>query len=114
MVWQHILIGVGPLIVNSGLGLVLGFAAFILKGIPIAYIVLIWLGVSIGTHSFPSTGDAKNIWCAIWSKGAPIMTRVAGTPMVGFIYLGALGSLFWLDIIYGFTLASIIPEGLLR
>ncbi|NVN99062.1 MAG: DUF3267 domain-containing protein [Geobacteraceae bacterium] len=113
-VWKHILIGVGPLIVNSGFGLGLGLAAYMFKGQATVNGILLWLGVSIGAHSFPSTGDAKSIWGAIWEKGAPFMTRIVGTPMVGCIYLGAVGSVFWLDIIYGFVMASIIPDALLK
>lgn len=52
-------------------------------------------------HSFPSTGDAKSIWEAIWDKEAPILSKVVGTPLVGIIVLGAIGSIFWLDLIYG-------------
>jgi TPR repeat protein len=104
-VWRNILIGVGPFFVNTFLGFMLGIIA-----IPLhmdwdhptpAQLLLLWLGVSIAMHSFPSTGDARNIWHAVWSKGAPISARVIGSPLVIVIFAGAIGSIFWLDALYG-------------
>lgn len=60
-------------------------------------------------HAFPSTGDAKSIWAAIWAKGAPFFPRLIGTPIVAVIYLGAFGSIFWLDMVYGALLALGVP-----
>jgi hypothetical protein len=101
-VWKHILIGVGPLFVNTGIGLAVGLLALPFKtNAEPLFIGLMWLAISIAMHSFPSTGDAKSIWEAIWEKEAPILSKVVGTPLVGIIVLGAIGSIFWLDLIYG-------------
>ncbi len=103
--WASILIGIGPLFVNTILGALLGgpfFGKEIIASNPITIYVIIWLGISIAMHSFPSTGDAKAIWTAVWSRGAPVMTKIIGTPLVMLIWLGALGSIIYLDIIYGF------------
>lgn len=111
--WQHILIGVGPFFLNSFTGLILGFAATYLdhraRGLTPGPLVLYWLAVSIGMHAFPSTGDARSIWSAIWEKGTPILPRLVGTPVVGVIYLGAFGSIFWLDLAYGALLVLGVP-----
>ena len=61
-------------------------------------------------HSFPSTGDAQSIWAALWTPGTPIMARLIGTPVVGLIYLGALGSMLWLDACYGLAVVIGIME----
>jgi len=104
-VWRHILIGVGPFFVNTFLGFVLGIIA-----IPLhmdwdhptpSQLLLLWLGVSIAMHSFPSTGDARSIWHAVSSKGAPISAKLIGMPLVIIIFAGAIGSIFWLDALYG-------------
>lgn len=104
-VWRHILIGVGPFFVNTFLGFMLGIIA-----IPMhmdldhptpPQLLLLWLGVSIAMHSFPSTGDARSIWQAVWSKGAPISARLIGSPLVIVIFAGAIGLIFWLDALYG-------------
>jgi len=117
-VWKHILIGTGPFFVNSSIGIAAGLAAGLLN-IDFEHLTLgggiyTWLAVSIGMHSFPSTGDARAIWGAIWSSGAPISARLLGTPLVAIIFLGALGSVVWLDTLYGFGLVVGAPRLLLR
>jgi hypothetical protein len=110
-VWKHILIGIGPLFVNTLLGLAIGLLALVFRlSVPAAFVVLTWLAVSVAMHSFPSTGDAKSIWSAIWHREAPVLTKVVGTPLVGLIFLGAIGSVVWLDLIYGVAVVLGIPS----
>jgi len=105
-VWKHILIGVGPFFLNSLLGLAFGIAAFLmhidLDKLAFVSGVFMWLAFSIAMHSFPSTGDARSIWSAIWADGSPLTAKLLGTPLVAIIFLGALGSIVWLDLVYGF------------
>jgi hypothetical protein len=112
--WKHILIGVGPFIINSSIGIALGMFAHFLKmedrHSDFTSVIFYWLAISIAMHSFPSTGDAKSIWTAIWQKGAPIFPRVVGVPLVTIIFLGAIGSVFWLDLVYGVCLVLAVPE----
>ena len=116
-VWKHILIGFGPLIVNSTFGFLLGLIAsrhFLhQESLHIVGGILVWLSVSIAMHSFPSSGDAKCLWQALWGERAPALARLVGTPLVGAIFLGAIGSIFWLDLIYGAAVAWWLPRGLL-
>jgi hypothetical protein len=70
---------------------------------------LIWLGVSIGMHSFPSTVDAKGIWAAAWAPTTSLPIRLIALPIVALIYVGAIGSVFWLDAIYGGLVAMAVP-----
>lgn len=104
---QSVLIGVGPFLVNSILGVLIAVPAaipvFVLgaRESPLHKLML-WLGISIAMYAFPSTGDAAVIWQALWRQPAPVLVRLIGTPLVGFIYLGALGSIVWLDVLYGF------------
>lgn len=113
-VWRHILIGVGPLFVNTVLGFLIGLLLLPLKhagGDSSAFLLMIvmWLAVSVAMHSFPSTGDARSIWSGIWARGAPVGARLAGTPIVGLIYLGAIGSVVWLDLLYGVGVVVGLP-----
>jgi hypothetical protein len=111
--WRHILIGIGPLFVNTSVGLLLGLLCFSMKAHEIddAFLVpLLWLSVSIAMHSFPSRGDAKAIWNAIWHSRAPITAKVVGTPLVALIFVGAIGSIFWLDLAYGYGVVVGLPE----
>src|SRR5262249_10889069 len=60
------LISVGPFIVNSLVCILLCFPAFVPVRIferpdPVSYFLL-WLGLSIGMHAFPSFQDAKVLW----------------------------------------------------
>ena len=82
---KNLLIGVGPFIINS------------------------LLGALIAMHAFPSTGDAKNIWASVTAKETPIGIKIIGIPTVGLIYLGAAGSVLWLDLIYGVAISGAIP-----
>lgn len=111
-IWKSILIGVGPLFVNTAAGLGIALLAIALQrslhSQPWRFAAL-WLAVSVAMHSFPSTGDARTIWSALWAKGTPLAARLLGTPLVGLIYLGALASIFWLDLVYGMGVAIGIP-----
>jgi hypothetical protein len=111
-VYQSILIGIGPFFVNSIMGALIAFPAAIpmmTGGINFLEIVDLWLGLSIAMHAFPSTGDAKSIWASVFSPGTPVLARLLTVPLVCFIYLGAIGSFFWLDLIYGVVIAVALP-----
>jgi hypothetical protein len=112
--YQSILISIGPFIVNTVVGgLIAAPSALPVlqfnSGTPLDYL-LIWLGVSIAMHAFPSTGDAKSIWQSVMSKPGFSMAKVIAAPIVGLIYIGALGSMFWLDLFYGIGVAFLIPK----
>lgn len=110
---QNILIGIGPFFINSILGALIAMPAAIPifkfgSGSILDYF-LIWVGVSIAMHSFPSTGDAQSIWKAVTGPNVPFITRAIAAPIVGIIYIGAIGSVVWLDLIYGIGIAVFIP-----
>jgi hypothetical protein len=112
--WQSIMISTGPFIINSLIGALVAFPAalpvfkFNTAG-PLDYL-LIYLGVSIAMHAFPSTGDANVIWRQVKDKSTPVLIKIVGYPIVGLIYLGAFGSFFWLDLIYGVGIAVGLPN----
>jgi preprotein translocase subunit Sss1 len=60
-------------------------------------------------HSFPSTGDAKSIWAAVMRPGVNTFYKIITVPLVGLLYLGAIGSVFWLDVIYGVGVIMALP-----
>jgi len=70
-----------------------------------------WLGASILMHAFPSTGDAKILVANILrNKNVNIFVRVLVAPFVGFAYLGAYGSIVWLDLGYAILVAFMLPR----
>lgn len=109
---HSILISVGPFILNTTVAFLIGLPAalqfkFDAAG-PLDYLLL-YLGVSIGMHAFPSTGDANSLWNSVMNDQTPLIARIVVAPIVGIIYLGAIGSFFWLDALYGVGVAIGLP-----
>lgn len=116
--WHSLLISIGPFFVNTLLGAVIALPAalpfyeFNNAG-PLDY-VLIYLGVSIAMHAFPSTGDAQAIWQTLKEEDVPLPVKIVAYPIVGLIWLGAIGSFFWLDLAYGALVAMGFPHLLIN
>jgi hypothetical protein len=111
---QHVWISVGPFLVNTLVGALIAAPAAIPviqfeAGNPLEYL-LIWLGVSIAMHAFPSTGDAQAIRRTLKERKTSVLTKLIATPVVFIIYLGAAGSVFWLDLMYGVAVAMLLPN----
>jgi hypothetical protein len=112
--WQSIVISIGPFIVNTVIGAVIALPAalpvFKLHNAgPLDYLI-IYLGVSIAMHAFPSRGDANVIWEMMKEKSTAWWIKLIGYPVVGLIYLGSIGSFFWLDLLYGIGVAVGLPD----
>jgi len=109
------LIAVGPFFVNTLLCLFLCLPAFIPYQVfgrdqdPLVLFQL-WLGVSIGMHAFPSTGDARNLWAhaKVAAREGNALARFS-YPLVGFIWLANILSFFWFDAIYGIAVGIGLP-----
>ena len=107
--YQSIMISVGPFLVNSVVGAAIAFPGVlpITMGDPsFVDLVLLWLGLSVAMHAFPSTGDASSMWQEVWSPQSPVLAKLIATPLMVFIYLGAAGSVIWLDALYGIGVSS--------
>ena len=113
------LVATGPLFVNTLLCLLICFPAFVPvrvfhKAGPIEY-VLLWLGVSIGMHAFPSTHDAKNLLEHARSAARRLnVLAFLSFPLIVLIYLANIGSIVWLDYLYGLAIGLGLPELLIR
>lgn len=115
---QNILIGIGPFIVNTIIGGMISMPAAIQiikfrDYSNILHLFLTWLGVSIVMHSFPSIVDAKSIWDSVWKKETSVLTKIIATPLVGLLFICSLGSIAWLDLIFGIGVALFIPNVLI-
>jgi hypothetical protein len=112
--FQHIMISIGPFLVNTVLGAIIAFPAvfpiFKLDNASLLDYMLIYLGVSIAMHAFPSRGDAQSILDGLKKDDTPILAKIFGYPIVGLIYLGSLGSFFWLDALYGVAVCVGLPN----
>ena len=111
---QGIMISIGPFIVNTVIGALVSLPAVLPifrfhTATPLDY-VLIYLGVSVAMHAFPSRGDASVIWNSVKEPGTSPLVKFIAYPIVGLIYLGSLGSFFWLDLMYGVGVAVGLPN----
>ncbi len=111
---QHFLVSVGPFLINSILGALISAPAAIsvlqFESGSLFDKLLIWLGVSIAMHAFPSIGDAVVLEESVSKNKATLIEKLLIYPAVHLIYLGSYGSIFWLDIIYGIFVAGLLPK----
>lgn len=113
--FHSLMISVGPFFLNTIVGALIALPAS-LSVLEFGHspglldVILIYLGVSIAMHAFPSTGDASSILQTIKEKGTPIWVKIVAYPVVGLIYLGAAGSFFWLDFAYGIGVVIGLPK----
>lgn len=112
-----LLISAGPLFVNTILCMAICFPA----ALPYYYFgessiltyFLLWLGVSIGMHAFPSNADAQHIWeMAKKEVGKRNPLAIISFPIVGLIYIANALSVLWFDAIYGFFIGIMLPAAL--
>ena len=113
---QSVMISVGPFLVNTVLGALIGAPAAIsvirFGSGSVLDVFLAWLGISIAMHAFPSTGDAESMRKALHHYEGSRLARMAVLPLVWLIWIGALGSMVWLDAIYGILVATALPNAL--
>ena len=110
------MISVGPFLVNTVLGMLIVFPAAIeLFRFEVYHNVLSlllgWLGISILMHAFPSTGDAKvMVQSILKNPEVNLFVKIITAPVIGLVYLGAIGSMMWLDFIYAVAMAMGLPN----
>jgi hypothetical protein len=116
--WKHFLICVAPFLFNTVLALLItlptALAAIGKTGFQPQDILLGWLGISIGMHAIPSSGDAKSLWEAMKKPGTPALLKAVGVPVTGIIMLASLLSFFWFDAIYAAAVCFGIPALMLE
>jgi len=109
-------VSVGPFLVNTVLGSIIllpvSTEIILFKNYTsILSLILAWLGISILMHSFPSTGDAQAMTESILkNQNVNIFVKILVAPVIGLIYLGAIGSIFWLDLIYALGVGLLLPK----
>ena len=109
------LVSVGPFFLNSLLCMLICFPVYLpvqYFGIssPFSYFIM-WLGVSIGMHAFPSTQDASVLFGEAKkaaAKGNPL--AILSFPVVVIIYIANILSVVWFDYIYGLAIGFGIPS----
>jgi hypothetical protein len=109
------LVSIGPFIVNSLLCMFICFPAFLpmyrfgVKSFPSYF--LLWLGISIGMHAFPSIGDGRALYLyAKKAASAGNILAILSIPLVMLVYLANIGRVFWLDYLYGAAIGLGLPS----
>mgnify|MGYP001548718823 CR=1 FL=1 len=112
--WQSLMISIGPFFLNTIIGALIALPAalpvFTFENANLFHYLLIYLGVSIAMHAFPSTGDANAILETLKDRETSLLTKIAGYPLVGLICIGSIGSFIWLDLVYGIAIAVGLPK----
>lgn len=70
-------------------------------------VALGWLGFSIASQAFPSTGDARTLWNRTRSEWRRSPSVLLGIPFVIAIYVANLLSWFFLDTLYAIGLGAL-------
>lgn len=116
---SNFLIAMGPFIINSLLCIAICFPASIPVMVfdqrdPLSFLLL-WLGLSIGMHAFPSTQDASSLWGAARDAASQMNPlAIISFPLIVAVYLANFGAIFWLDYLYGVALGLGLPKLLLE
>jgi predicted small integral membrane protein len=110
----------GPFIINTLLGILIILPAsieFFAFKVNTNYLNLfnVWAGFSILMHAFPSSGDAKvMVQQILKNKDVNIIIKIFVAPWIALAYIGAAGSVAWLDAIYATAVAMLIPNLLIK
>jgi hypothetical protein len=112
-------VSMGPFFGNTLLCIVFCSAAFLpvweLKVTdPLAYFFY-WLGLSIGMHAFPSTGDLSNLWDLAPSKAKRgNVLAIVCLPLIAVLYLLNFARVIWADLGFGIAVGVLGPIALFR
>lgn len=112
---SNFLISLGPFFLNTLLCMLICFPASIAFHVfddhNLFNYFLVWLGVSIGMHAFPSNQDANVIWAKAREaakKKNPL--AIASFPIVILIYIANVLRVVWFDALYGIFIGIILPS----
>ncbi len=109
------LISVGPLIVNTILCALLTFSAvfpiFILeaKDYSGVFILLMWAGISIGMHAFPSNDDMENFVQEVKIAKQGGILLIFAKFFAGLLKIANALKVIWFDAIYAFGVSMLLP-----
>lgn len=113
------LIAIGPLIVNTLVCMLLTwpiiFPLFILGDASVStmYLVLMWVGFSVGMHAFPSNQDMDNFVNVVKAGKKVGLLYLVAIPFALIVKLANVLKFLWFDLIYAVAISFVIPLMLL-
>lgn len=107
-------VAVAPFLLNTVLGAAIAAPA----AIPVLQLeagdwldyFLIWLGVSIAMHAFPSPDDAEIMFSAVEGSKANWLTKLFTIPIALLSLAAHVAKFFWVDMLYGIGVALLLPR----
>jgi hypothetical protein len=103
-------ISVGPLIFNTVLCSMITFIAWFMDHESDSFLILMWLGISIGMHAFPSNEDASNFLMEVKeNKGRSILYYISGLFAVLLRLANSL-RFIWFDLVYAIVISLFLPS----
>jgi hypothetical protein len=112
---KSLLISIGPLIVNTLFCAVICFSAvfpvFILNAQTYNPVIalLLWIGISIGMHAFPSNQDMNNFVANVAHARQRGPLLWAAKFFSGLLRLANILRFFWFDLFYAVGVAAFLP-----
>lgn len=112
---SSLLISIGPLIVNTLLCALLTFPAmfpiFILdtEKYNVVFMVLMWAGVSMGMHAFPSNEDMKNFVDQVKNAQEGGLLPILAKLLARIFKIANALRIAWFDLIYAFCISLVLP-----
>lgn len=117
---KSLLISIGPLFVNTTLCSLLTFAAVyplytlrIQEGSGI-FVFLMWVGVSIGMHAFPSNEDIQNFLLEVKEAKEGGLLHLVAQVFAIIVRLSNVLRVLWFDLIYAVFISMLLPLFLLN
>jgi type III secretory pathway component EscS len=103
--WTVLCISIGPLLVNTIIGGIIGLSAAVpayeFGNFRFNDVVVLWAGISIAMHAFPSQTDAYSLRQFAKSNSVSSVIKFLFIPVSYILQTGSALSVLWLDFIYG-------------
>lgn len=109
------LISIGPLILNTILCALLTFPGvfpiFILEAENYngVFMLLMWVGVSIGMHAFPSNDDMDNFVQEVKNAKEGVILLIFAKIFAGLLKIANALRVIWFDAIYAWGVSMVLP-----
>lgn len=106
--FQTFFICVGPYIIGTILSIMFFIISSYFAINSILHGFLVWIGLSIAMHSFPSSGDAINLWneaILYWKQNILVLLAF---PFCIILWIANGLKFVWFDLIYGAILYTIV------
>lgn len=98
-----------PFFIITTVSILIFYLGFWLVNESPAFIIPLYLGISIGAHAFPNTTMGSLLWkSSITEIKSKNYLAIIGIPVVIFIYIARILHIFWLDVLYGIVLFFLV------